>query len=52
MTMTPLAPRAPYIAVADASFRISIDSMSAGAMAVAIELSVGNPSIIYKGALL
>jgi hypothetical protein len=31
--MTPLVPLDPYIAVADASFKISIDSMSPGLIA-------------------
>lgn len=34
MTMTPLAPRAPYITVLTASFSTSMDSMSYGLVPV------------------
>src|SRR5690606_10684013 len=47
--MTPLAPREPYIAVDDASFNMSIVSMSLGAISE-IELT-GKPSTIYNGEL-
>src|SRR5690606_17738160 len=43
--ITPFAPREPYIAVAEASFRISIDSTSSGAGGVL----PGKPSTTYRG---
>lgn len=55
MTMTPLTPRTPYIAVPVASFTTWIDSMSYGEMPLKAPFAPGViaiPSITYKGALL
>ncbi|MNY17560.1 hypothetical protein D3C86_1508820 [compost metagenome] len=49
--ITPFAPLAPYIAVADASFKISIDSISAGFIALLFASSNGKPSTTYSGEL-
>ena len=54
MTMTPLAPRTPYIAVAAASFNTSIDSMSLGTIPLRLPLgpvSIDMPSITNSGTL-
>ena len=63
---TPFAPRAPYMEVAEASFKISIDSISLGLILVKglragffkvpvlnvfASLITGTPSITYKGSL-
>ncbi|MNX79693.1 hypothetical protein D3C86_1113300 [compost metagenome] len=39
------------MAVADASLRISIDSMSCGLMKLLFGFSIGKPSMTYKGEL-
>src|SRR5881628_1936358 len=55
MTMTPLAPRSPYIAVSVGSFSTWIDAMSFGLMPVRLPPgpgSIGMPSITYSGWLL
>src|SRR5690606_5856077 len=49
MIITPLAPLEPYMAVDEASFKMSTDAMSAGFMAWAFRWSVGNPSTTHKG---
>src|SRR5690606_35664725 len=46
---TPFAPRAPYIAVDEASFKTSIDSISV--TAISLILSTIKPSTIYNGEL-
>ena len=63
---TPLAPREPYIAVADASFKISIDSFGfkddkglntaelnpfGSPTPVPASLDIGAPSMTYNGSL-
>src|SRR6266536_75062 len=55
MTMTPLAPRTPYIAVSAGSFSTWIDSMSSGLTPVRYPLgpgSIATPSSTYNGVLL
>ena len=47
---TPLAPREPYIAVAEASLNTSIVSISLGFKSF-IPSEVGIPSMTYKGPL-
>ncbi len=54
MTMTPLAPRAPYIDVLAASLRTCMDSMSYGLTPVRLPFGpgwMGKPSTTYSGAL-
>ena len=51
ITMTPFAPLAPYIAVDDASFKMSIDSISEGLRELLLKFSIGKPSITYNGEL-
>src|SRR5438874_13683869 len=55
MTITPLAPRTPYIAVSAGSFSTWIDAMSCGLMPLSAPpaaASTGTPSITYSGSLL
>ena len=51
INITPLAPLLPYIAVAAASLRIVVDSISLGFIAFKLPL-YGKPSTTYKGELL
>ena len=46
--ITPFAPRTPYTAVADASFRIEMDSISFGSILLNVAASM--PSTIINGA--
>jgi len=55
MTITPLAPRTPYIVRSDASLRTRIDSMSYGLIPdspPSADGENGTPSTMYSGALL
>src|SRR6059058_4182591 len=55
MTMTPLAPRTPYIVMSAASFSTRIDEMSYGLMPdspPSFAGANGTPSTMYSGALL
>ena len=47
INMTPFAPRTPYTAVAEASLRIEIDSISLGS--IVLKLGVSIPSTITRG---
>src|SRR5689334_14255453 len=52
MTITPLAPRTPYIAVPAGSCTISIDAISCGLMALRLapcSMSIGTSSTIHRG---
>ena len=51
ITTTPLAARAPYMEVDDASFNTEMDSISLGLMVLKSELVMGTPSRINKGAV-
>ncbi len=62
--ITPFAPRVPYMAVAEASFKISIDSISEGFILSSglsdgpvtaptlVPGTIKTPSITYRGSLL
>src|SRR5689334_18796031 len=55
MTMTPFAPRTPYIVMSAASFSALIDAMSYGLIPVSPPSAdgwKGTPSTMYSGALL
>lgn len=50
MTITPLAPRTPYMAVCEGSFKTLTDAMSLGLIELILPLR-GTPSTTYKGLL-